>query len=491
MILFVPRRRAEEFASAVDGSRLHASTAAGTAHLVAVVERLRDQPDVELRAEFDTALRQRLMTEPVGPFSVPAPPRNPHPAQPHRHRRFIAASAATVLIGGTASMATAAQSALPGEPLYPIKRGLEAAQTTLATGAGDKGRKVLSQAGSRLDEVVGLLEEDSATVAAEVPAALGDFTTQANEGAALLYHAFTEDEDRAAMVDLHSFAVDSTSRLTSLAPQVGHEAREQLSLAATTMGELDQEAASRCDSCFPDTQQVQVPDILLASATTTDNPSAQTGAGPDADASAPGASASTAPSASSTGEPAEPGAPGEATTPADTSTPSTDVTATPPATSPPPDGEQTPENTPADGQTPDSTGVLGDSATDSAPDDTADDAAEVTDVPEVTDVTDASGVPSSDVPASGVPDGSQAPPPPAPATAPPEPDPSPTDSGPTDVTVTSAPKVVSTSGSARRQSPSHAGAPAGVSRAGEVSNSDGSGDSHGQPKTERLRSSKA
>ena len=42
-------------------------------------------------------------------------------------RRISIAAAAFVIIGGTAGVAAAAESALPGSALYPIKRGIESA----------------------------------------------------------------------------------------------------------------------------------------------------------------------------------------------------------------------------------------------------------------------------------------------------------------------------------------------------------------------------
>ena len=49
-----------------------------------------------------------------------------------RERRLVAVASAAVLLGGTAGMATAAQNALPGEALYPIKRGIEKAEAGLS-----------------------------------------------------------------------------------------------------------------------------------------------------------------------------------------------------------------------------------------------------------------------------------------------------------------------------------------------------------------------
>ena len=54
-------------------------------------------------------------------------------------------------------MAAAAQGALPGEALYPIKRGIEQAQAGLSMTSAGRGRDLLDQADDRLGEVQGLL----------------------------------------------------------------------------------------------------------------------------------------------------------------------------------------------------------------------------------------------------------------------------------------------------------------------------------------------
>ena len=59
-----------------------------------------------------------------------------------------ASSAVAVLLGGSAGMAAAAQNALPGEALYPVKRGIESAQLQLVSGP-DRGRAQLANAADR------------------------------------------------------------------------------------------------------------------------------------------------------------------------------------------------------------------------------------------------------------------------------------------------------------------------------------------------------
>src|SRR3954468_10383603 len=116
---FRHRRRAEEFAALVDAP-VRVASAGDQGRLLAVVAELREQGGLAVgatpRPAFSTALRARLLAEasetsrvPQAPLTVPDRPRTV------RQRRLVAAATATIVLGGTAGMASAAQGALPGE----------------------------------------------------------------------------------------------------------------------------------------------------------------------------------------------------------------------------------------------------------------------------------------------------------------------------------------------------------------------------------------
>ena len=65
-------------------------------------------------------------------------------------------------------MATAAQNAMPGEALYPIKRGIEKAEAGLSLGSAARGRDLLHQATGRLGEAEGLVGRDPSTATLQV-----------------------------------------------------------------------------------------------------------------------------------------------------------------------------------------------------------------------------------------------------------------------------------------------------------------------------------
>ena len=146
-----PRGTAEELQRVLDGDAT-AEEAARHARLVRTVGLLTSHPAVEPRAEFSADLRARLMVAAETDL-VPdrtATVRVLRPAGQGR-RRVGAVAASLVIVGGTAGVAAASGGALPGDPLYPVKRGTEQVGTSLSLGAAQKGRSELSHAATRLE----------------------------------------------------------------------------------------------------------------------------------------------------------------------------------------------------------------------------------------------------------------------------------------------------------------------------------------------------
>jgi hypothetical protein len=261
---FSVRKRAEEFAAFLDGG-----SPATSEHerLGSLVTALREHEPAAPRPEFSTALRERLMTEAErvltpGNASLRLPART----RGTRERRLVAAASALVLLGGTAGMAAAAQDALPGEALYPIKRGLENAEAGLSVSPAGKGRDLLRQADVRLVEVEGLLEDGAPTAAPQIPGTLDAFTEQASAGADLLLSSFEETRDPATIAAVRVFAAHSLTVLQQLGRTAPPEARDELAAAAALLSEIDRQATMLCASCAPDLPTLLVPDAFLAAA---------------------------------------------------------------------------------------------------------------------------------------------------------------------------------------------------------------------------------
>jgi hypothetical protein len=263
--LFPARRSAEEFAAAVDGDR--GAVRSDVATLLEVVTALRSHDPASPREGFSGALRERLILE----AQTALRPENaalvlPHRQRGVRERRLVAAASAFVLIGGTATMAAAAQNALPGEALYPIKRGLESAEVGLSLTTAGKGEDLLRHASDRLQEVEGLLGSGAVQAEPRVPETLGEFAAAADEGAALLFESFRETGEPGSIRSVRAFAADGIETLEDLAGTVPPEAQDELMAAAMTLREIDAEAAALCDSCADDLPVVDLPAVFLARA---------------------------------------------------------------------------------------------------------------------------------------------------------------------------------------------------------------------------------
>ncbi len=266
--LFTARRSAEEFATAVDGGPMtHGPRQVATADLLDLVATLRTHDGVAPRAEFASDLRSRLMAEAETVLTA-APHNLTLPVRPRgtRERRLVAAASAFVLIGGSATMAAAAQNALPGETLYPIKRGIEQAEASLHLSPAGKGNDLLEQASDRLSEVEGLVHDMTARSTPQVPETLHDFNSQATEGSDLLFKSYEETRDPSSIATVRSFAADGIAELRQLADVVPPEAQDELAEAAVVLQEIDGQAVTLCNTCASDLPPVEVPGILLAHA---------------------------------------------------------------------------------------------------------------------------------------------------------------------------------------------------------------------------------
>ena len=265
--LLTARRRAEEFAAAVDGDgQKSAGLAPGISELVQVVALLQAHESATPRADFAGDLRSRLMTEAetaLHPESatllLPVRTRGP------RERRLVAAASAVVLLGGTASMAAAAQDALPGDLLYPIKRGIEVAEARLSLTPAGRGHDLLHQATDRLTEVDGLVSADSVTSTPQVPDTLTKFTVQASDGSRLLLDSFQETRDPESVTAVRSFAADAINTLEQLVDEVPADAQDELTAAALALRDIDDQASALCSTCGSGST-LEIPGIFLARA---------------------------------------------------------------------------------------------------------------------------------------------------------------------------------------------------------------------------------
>jgi hypothetical protein len=157
-------------------------------------------------------------------------------------------------------MAAASQVSVPGDPLYPLKLGIEQASLAVHTSDAGKGADLLGQAGTRLDEVRSLLADDGSP--AEVESTLQGFTTTADRGSALLFRSYQQNGDDQSIATVRSFASQQMAALADLAPSAPRQTADAFQQAADEVAAIDQQARVLCVACTR-AGPLAVPDDLV------------------------------------------------------------------------------------------------------------------------------------------------------------------------------------------------------------------------------------
>jgi hypothetical protein len=243
--LFPASRAAEEFDQVLSGTATSA-VADRYAELHDTVVVLRTHPEVLPRAEFVGDLRSRLMTAAETELVAARPVVRRLP--PTRTRRRVGTlAAALVIVGGSAGMAAAAAGSLPGDALYPIKRGVEQAGTAVRFGDAGKGEALLNQAAARLDEVRDLQAQGSPD-AELIATTVDSFRTAAESGSAKLFAAYAADGDTQDITTVRDFTAAQMAQLTDLSG-TSATTDEVLLGAADTLADIDEQARALCAAC--------------------------------------------------------------------------------------------------------------------------------------------------------------------------------------------------------------------------------------------------
>lgn len=264
--LFPTRRRAEEFARALEGEQQTVDDR--LQRLLDTASTLAAVPVVSPRPEFRDSLRTRLLE--AAADELPAQATSPAAAadgdhtgrarngaavvySPHadrRRRRLVAVATGLVLVGGGTGVAAASEQALPGDMLYPVKRTLESAKVTWAQGADDVGRALLDRAAVRLDEAEALGGSSPSDTDLEgVEAALDDFALDASLGGENLLDAYATSGDPDDLQALRDFTAESHQALGELAEVLPPEAQPAVTAADETVVALDGRATKACPDC--------------------------------------------------------------------------------------------------------------------------------------------------------------------------------------------------------------------------------------------------
>lgn len=252
MTLHLPAARAaEDFARALDGTA-EPHVAARYAPLVATATMLREQPAPAPRPAFVTELRSQLMeaaeTELApAPRLVDAATGRPSRTTRLRERHLGAAAAAAVLVASTAGVAAAADGSLPGDTLYPVKRGIEQLQVAMNGNDAARGAEHLRLAGNRLSEVEGLLAADG--TAEQIDSTLTAYSEHADEGSRLMFRAYQAEDNAEDIVAVREFTTSQSRQLEEIADLAPPTTAPDFGAVAALLSEIDQQARVLCSDC--------------------------------------------------------------------------------------------------------------------------------------------------------------------------------------------------------------------------------------------------
>lgn len=268
--VFSARRRADEFDSLVEaaasGRRVED---ARFAELLEVAGTLRATPAPQARPEFVADLRDRLMVAAADELAQVAPsPAGHRPAAPRktsRERRLAIAVGGVAIVGATTSMAIAAQSALPGDVLYPLKRALENAETGVRVDDAARGSSLLANARGRLAEIDELTRSDEGQDLAAIEETLQVFAEQATEASDLLLADYAETGSEASIIALQDFAAQSLATLEKLSAVLPAAAQQALIAAGELLAQIAQTTVSLCPTCTGE-QIDRIPSFLVQAA---------------------------------------------------------------------------------------------------------------------------------------------------------------------------------------------------------------------------------
>lgn len=253
------RRQAALFAALLedDPHALRSTPAGGELRELSALATALVPTQVAPSAEFRAALRERLLAEPVPSTASSPAAGNGRTAdlrgRPVRRgrRRVLAGTAAGLLAVGVGG-AWASTGALPGDPLYGVKRGLEQVQLDLATSDAARGQRHLAQAEHRLAEIEALLageRADDPATAGQVVDALTQLRAADAAGGRLLLADFDRTGDPEDLQSLQHALVDQRERLRDLEPRLPAAAAPAYDALLRQLGDTTTGLLQRLDRC--------------------------------------------------------------------------------------------------------------------------------------------------------------------------------------------------------------------------------------------------
>lgn len=236
-------RRAEAFQNALDG---HVDlTEHELVEFVRLAHELRDLPPASLGNEARRSIRARLVAE----ADTVLQPSAPAPAPPRPRRRAVRAIAGSTAAAAalSAGLVTVSADALPGDILYPIKRGVEQLELTFGGGIASAGSMHLDHASERLGEATTLAK--SGGDSDQISGALRDFTTDTRSGTEQLLRTYASENNPAAIDDIRTFTRGAAQQLRNLAPMLGESTDAAFTQAVKAVEGADRRAIAACPTC--------------------------------------------------------------------------------------------------------------------------------------------------------------------------------------------------------------------------------------------------
>ncbi|MEU8513166.1 DUF5667 domain-containing protein [Kitasatospora sp. NPDC048722] len=165
-------------------------------------------------------------------------------------RRFaIGGLVAGLAVGSLAGAATASTSALPGDTLYGMKRGLEGLRLDLAGSDSERGELLLDNAATRLKEAKSLVGRTDGAGALspgtvdQVRRALDDMHADAIKGRDLLRSVYRSNGSLDPMRTLAGFAHDEDGRWTELEGRLPSQLTPQAHLVNQLFDDISEDVA--------------------------------------------------------------------------------------------------------------------------------------------------------------------------------------------------------------------------------------------------------
>lgn len=237
----IDKRRAERFAELLDAAEGNPRRHNRTVHDDELTQ-LRDVGDALRQAappdnvsgpdpSFQAALRQRLTAvatvQGIGVTAErdaepAARPREPKPF--FGRRRLTAAAIVTAGVLGLSGVSSASGAAVPGDPLYTVKRSAERAQLAVAGSEVNRGQLHLDFARNRIEEALLVTEQPDV-----LEGALSDMDSETLQGVQTLNAAAVNRQDAVVLEIVEEFAADQSRQVSELMQHVDGTAWESAS----------------------------------------------------------------------------------------------------------------------------------------------------------------------------------------------------------------------------------------------------------------------